>query len=103
VGLNGCASTLRQGLNNSVSLQGHLSVVGLHRSRDHVLRLAELLLLFDLGDHLVHGVVWPELVLLRVLHQILHEEDGFRYLALVSSGGRTAGTLKQAHLPQGIA
>ena len=105
MGLVGGTTTLGQRLNDSVPLQSHLGVVGLHGIRDHVLWLLELvlLLLLDLSDHLVHGVVGSELVLLGIVHQILHEEDGFRYLALVSSGGRTAGTLKQAHLPQGIA
>lgn len=79
MGLVGGTTTLGQRLNDSVPLQSHLGVVGLH----HVLWLLELvlLLLLDLSDHLVHGVVGSELILLRIVHQILHEEDGFRYLS----------------------
>jgi len=83
MGLVGGTTTLGQRLNDSVPLQSHLGVVGLHGIRDHVLWLLELvlLLLLDLSDHLVHGVVGSELVLLGIVHQILHEEDGFRYLS----------------------
>jgi len=63
-------------------------MVGLHGN--HVLRLAELLLLLDLSNHLVHGVVWSELILLRVFHQVLHEEDGFRYLKVLHNSGRNS-------------
>lgn len=76
-------------------------MVGLHRVRNHILGLVEgglrgharLLLLFHLGDHLVQSVVGAEFVLLRKLHQVLHEKNGLCYLAQVSSGGRKTGTV----------